>query len=558
MNTNDPTFDRLVIKRTGIALSNGQPGFIPVAEVTTSNGSFTVHYTPIEFTYQILSEYGKVNVGLGSYQGTSSFSFKETSSGVQAVFEQKSDNDSNNSIDSVYKDAWTIEGSITLTKQANGLYNKEVFKGEGTEQTTLDLGEGTTTVGRINIPIGSDESQSTRYTQADLDLNLSITSNNQFSDDLKAVLQELWSPEGNYFTQPHFGPSYGFKPSLEESISNECIEGTPGNDSLSGDQSLNLVDDCIDGLAGNDILNGLTGNDKLVGGDGSDILYGKAGNDELIGVGPSFGVGEVDTLTGGIGGDTFVLGNQNSIYYNDGTTHNNVSTPASTFGLVRRSSETGWRTGSDVDTRPGVIGSNFHLGIDYGSGGKPQPFKSGVSGEVIDTGGKFGMIRIKLKNDNIVDYLHASKILVEKRQTVEPTTVLGETGGTGPKGSNQYAIHLHVQARDKNARLIDTDAVFSGSANQYPVDWDQGTGDYALIKDFNKVEDVLQLKGTSNNYYLQYFEPGQSAVRNGLFPSGTAIILETDGNKKLSAKDELIGVIAGQNILNFNTGFSFV
>jgi len=366
-------------------------------------------------------------------------------------------------------------------------------------------------------------------------------------------LQELWYPGGgNYFTQPDHGPYYRFHPSLEESISNECIEGTPGNDSLSGDQTLTLVDDCIDGLAGNDTLIGLTGNDKLVGGDGSDILYGKAGNDELIGVGSSFGVGEVDTLTGGIGRDTFVLGNQNSIYYNDRTTQNNVSTPASTFGLVRRTSETGWRTGSDVK------GSNFHLGIDYGSGGEPQPFKSGVSGKVIFTGGDFGAIRIKLENGNVVEYLHASKILVEEDQPVSPTTVLGETGGRGPKGSNQYAIHLHVQARDTNGRLIDTDAVFSGSANQYPVDWDQGTGDYALIKDFNKVEDVIQLKGTSNNYYLQYFEPRQSAVRNGLFPSGTAIILETDGNRKLSAKDELIGVIAGQNILNFNTGFSFV
>jgi hypothetical protein len=129
MNTNDPSFDRLVIKRTGIALSNGQPGFIPIAEVTTSNGSFTVRYTPIEFTYPIQSEYGKYNLGLSSYQGTSSFSFKETSSGVQVVFESKVDKDYNNSIDAVFKDAWTIEGSITLTKQANGLYNKEVFTG---------------------------------------------------------------------------------------------------------------------------------------------------------------------------------------------------------------------------------------------------------------------------------------------------------------------------------------------------------------------------------------------------------------------------------------------
>lgn len=322
MNTNDPSFDRLVIKRTGIALSNGQPGFIPAAEVTTSNDSFTVYYSPMEFSYQLQNEYGRVSIGLGSYQGTSSFSFNKTSAGVQVVFEQKSDNDYDTSIDGIYTDAWTIEGSITLTKQGNGLYTKEVFKGEGTEQTTLDLDENTTNVGKINIPIGSEESMNTQYTQTDLDLDLSLTSNNQFSEDLKAVLQELWSPEGNYFTQPHFGPSYGFKPSLEESISNECIEGTPGNDSLSGDQPLKLVDDCIDGLAGNDTLIGLTGNDKLVGGDGRDILYGKAGNDELIGVGPSFGVGDVDTLTGGIGRDKFILADANRTFYDSPSKYN--------------------------------------------------------------------------------------------------------------------------------------------------------------------------------------------------------------------------------------------
>jgi hypothetical protein len=74
----------------------------------------------------------------------------------------------------------------------------------------------------------------TQYTQTDLDLDLFITSNNQFSDDLKAVLQELWSPEGNYFTQPHFGSYYGFYPSLEES--------TPTSSSADPDLSVTISD----------------------------------------------------------------------------------------------------------------------------------------------------------------------------------------------------------------------------------------------------------------------------------------------------------------------------
>ncbi|MDJ0531403.1 MAG: hypothetical protein QNJ70_02715 [Xenococcaceae cyanobacterium MO_207.B15] len=57
----------------------------------------------------------------------------------------------------------------------------------------------------------------------------------------------------------------------------------------------------------------------------NDSLHGNAGNDRLIGVDPSstgadlgFGAGEVDTLTGGLGSDTFVLGDENRIYYDDG------------------------------------------------------------------------------------------------------------------------------------------------------------------------------------------------------------------------------------------------
>lgn len=97
-----------------------------------------------------------------------------------------------------------------------------------------------------------------------------------------------------------------------------CIKGTSDADSLNGDRSLKPFDDCIDGLAGNDTLNGLAGNDKLVGGDGTDVLNGGIGDDELTGVGSGNGLGELDTLTGGGGKDTFVLGQQGSIYYNDG------------------------------------------------------------------------------------------------------------------------------------------------------------------------------------------------------------------------------------------------
>ena len=68
-----------------------------------------------------------------------------------------------------------------------------------------------------------------------------------------------------------------------------AIYGTPGNDTLNGDNNSNI----IRGLAGDDTINGNGGNDYLYGGGGKDILKGKKGNDYLYG-----GKGD-DTLKGG-------------------------------------------------------------------------------------------------------------------------------------------------------------------------------------------------------------------------------------------------------------------
>ena len=58
------------------------------------------------------------------------------------------------------------------------------------------------------------------------------------------------------------------------------------------------------------------GNDFLYGGTGSDTLEGGAGNDVLDGSDAiAAGYFETDILGGGLGADTFVLGNANQAYY---------------------------------------------------------------------------------------------------------------------------------------------------------------------------------------------------------------------------------------------------
>lgn len=114
---------------------------------------------------------------------------------------------------------------------------------------------------------------------------------------------------------------------LDGGDGNDTLLGGAGNDSLLGglgDDSLlgGQGQDQLFGGLGNDLLDGGQGKDSLYGGQGSDKLLGGNGNDWLVGseivpaqsttgsTSPSTTAvaPEVDTLTGGQGKDTFVLG----------------------------------------------------------------------------------------------------------------------------------------------------------------------------------------------------------------------------------------------------------
>ncbi|HEY9690816.1 MAG TPA: Calx-beta domain-containing protein, partial [Oculatellaceae cyanobacterium] len=99
------------------------------------------------------------------------------------------------------------------------------------------------------------------------------------------------------------------------------ITGTPYDDVLQGFAG----NDTLIGGAGNDSITGGAGNDILIGGASNDSITGGAGNDILIGVNTSStpGRGEIDYLAGGIGADSFVLGDSTWIGYDNGNTTNN-------------------------------------------------------------------------------------------------------------------------------------------------------------------------------------------------------------------------------------------
>ncbi|MGB3510668.1 MAG: calcium-binding protein [Microcoleaceae cyanobacterium] len=91
----------------------------------------------------------------------------------------------------------------------------------------------------------------------------------------------------------------------------DFILGDLGNDELSGGEG----DDLIFGGRDNDFINGGGGNDVLNGDLSNDTIIGDRGRDFIIGAGRQSGENEIDFLTGGVGVDTFVLGNSNTAFY---------------------------------------------------------------------------------------------------------------------------------------------------------------------------------------------------------------------------------------------------
>ncbi|MEB3281746.1 MAG: calcium-binding protein [Lyngbya sp.] len=93
------------------------------------------------------------------------------------------------------------------------------------------------------------------------------------------------------------------------------VENLPGL----GDLELEIVNFVnVTGTSGADKIVGDDNDNELKGGGGNDRIIGNQGSDSLTGVDASSakpGEGEVDVLDGGDGGDTFILGDINNIFY---------------------------------------------------------------------------------------------------------------------------------------------------------------------------------------------------------------------------------------------------
>jgi hypothetical protein len=136
--------------------------------------------------------------------------------------------------------------------------------------------------------------------------------------------------------------------------------------------------------------------------------------------------------------------------------------------------------------------------------------------------------------------------------TIENDTILGLVGNDtlngsegndilqGSSSTTAGEIDILTGGTGSDTFVLGTPArVFYDDGN----DTTDGTGDYALITDFNPNVDVIQLGWSKDNYIL-------GAVPEGL-PDGTAIFLDKPGDEP----DELIAIVQGVTGLDLNQSY---
>ena len=138
-------------------------------------------------------------------------------------------------------------------------------------------------------------------------LNLFVSDTSKMSDVKHPITDTLYSYRASPLPSIKKIPNFSIMGDVSSSSSisyyprfefTNVIEGLPGDDTLIGSND----GDLINGEGGNDILIGLRGNDVFSGGDGSDIMIGGKGEDRFL---DDYGN---DILVGGAGSDEFFVG----------------------------------------------------------------------------------------------------------------------------------------------------------------------------------------------------------------------------------------------------------
>lgn len=268
------------------------------------------------------------------------------------------------------------------------------------------------------------------------------------------------------------------------------------------------------GNSDDNLLDGQGNHDYLTGGDGNDVLQGGEGNDYL------FGEGDRDFLTGGPGNDYLDGGDR-------GDTLHGGSGDDFLSGWFGNDELVG---GSGYDTLVESQDNDFLL-TNFSLTGKGTDTLNSIE-RVILSGGD---------SDNILDAsaftagkvnLHGgvgNDVLIGGTQNDTLVSSSGQDTLTGGNGGDKFQLNSRVRF------------ILSNRFNPYE------SGEYALITDFNKSEDIIKLEGSAEQFVL---EP---VFVNGV--SGTMIYVDIDANGSVNTGDEVVAAVQGISVLDLEESY---
>lgn len=282
-----------------------------------------------------------------------------------------------------------------------------------------------------------------------------------------------------------------------------------------GNDDLRLTGNAIsiNGLAGNDVLIGTNGNDKLYGDIGNDFLYGGNGNDILDGgLGNDIldgGLGN-DTLDGGTGNDSLKGGNGNDTYvfgqefgqdiinnYNDNLNHKSI---------IRF--KTGWKADDFeyIAYTPSANAAKYVLG----ERGKGLIIRSKKTSDEITIRSQFhsnhyGVSEIQFADGTILNARNLQNLAVEVKEpkkdqhgssgndliigTIGNDTLYGDNGSDTLSGGNGHDFLDGGLGNDTLYGGLGDDILDGGLGND-TLDGDQGQNTYVFGESFG--QDVIR------------------------------------------------------------------